>query len=68
MKRLHLHVAVDDLNKSIGFYSTLFGTAPSVAKDDYAKWMLDNDLITQPAQPGAQTNDLLPGQGFEDEE
>ena len=29
MKRLHVHIAVDDLEKSIGFYSTLFARAPS---------------------------------------
>ncbi|HEY3300604.1 MAG TPA: ArsI/CadI family heavy metal resistance metalloenzyme [Methylophilaceae bacterium] len=45
MKRMHLHVSVDDLGKSIAFYSTLFGTAPSVAKPDYAKWMLDDPLV-----------------------
>jgi putative hydroxymethylpyrimidine transport system substrate-binding protein len=32
----------------------------------YARWMLDNDLIKRPAQPGAQRNDLLPGEGFEE--
>jgi catechol 2,3-dioxygenase-like lactoylglutathione lyase family enzyme len=42
MKRLHVHLAVEDLAKSIGFYSTLFGVAPTVLKDDYAKWMLDD--------------------------
>jgi catechol 2,3-dioxygenase-like lactoylglutathione lyase family enzyme len=45
MKRLHVHVAVDDLAKSIGFYSTLFGARPSVTKDDYAKWMLDDPKV-----------------------
>ena len=40
MKRLHVHVGVADLDRSIAFYSTLFGAAPSVVKDDYAKWML----------------------------
>ncbi len=45
MKRLHLHIAVDDLNRSIGFYSTLFGAGPSVVKDDYAKWMLDDPRV-----------------------
>ena len=45
MKRLHVHIAVDDLNKSIGFYSTLFGTEPSVLKDDYAKWMLEDPKV-----------------------
>ena len=45
MKRLHVHIAVDDLNKSIGFYSTLFGTEPCVLKDDYAKWMLEDPKV-----------------------
>jgi catechol 2,3-dioxygenase-like lactoylglutathione lyase family enzyme len=45
VKRLHVHIAVDDLNKSIGFYSTLFGTQPSVLKDDYAKWMLEDPKV-----------------------
>ena len=28
--RLHVHVAVDDLQRSIGFYSELFAAKPSV--------------------------------------
>jgi hypothetical protein len=42
MKRFHVHVAVDDLKQSIGFYSALFAAQPSVVKHDYAKWMLDD--------------------------
>ena len=30
MKRLHVHVGVTDLDRSIGFYSTLFAAAPTV--------------------------------------
>lgn len=45
MKRLHLHIAVEDLGRSIGFYSTLFGAQPSVVKDDYAKWMLEDPRV-----------------------
>lgn len=45
MKRLHLHVSVPDLAQSIQFYQTLFGAAPSVVKDDYAKWMLDDPKV-----------------------
>lgn len=45
MKRLHLHVNVPDLDKSIAFYATLFGAQPSVVKDDYAKWMLDDPRV-----------------------
>ena len=45
MKRLHVHVAVDDLEHSIGFYSALFAAQPSVTKADYAKWMLDDPRV-----------------------
>ena len=45
MKRLHVHVGVHDLEQSIGFYSALFASAPSVKKDDYAKWMLDDPRV-----------------------
>lgn len=45
MKRMHLHVSVQDLAQSIQFYNTLFGVAPTVEKPDYAKWMLDDPLV-----------------------
>ncbi len=45
MKRMHVHVAVADLTRSISFYSTLFGEPPTVLKGDYAKWMLDDPRV-----------------------
>jgi predicted lactoylglutathione lyase len=45
MKRLHVHVAVNDLQHSIGFYSALFAAEPTVTKADYAKWMLDDPRV-----------------------
>lgn len=45
MKRLHVHVSVDDLAASIRFYSALFGSEPTVAKPDYAKWMMDDPRV-----------------------
>jgi catechol 2,3-dioxygenase-like lactoylglutathione lyase family enzyme len=45
MKRLHLHVSVPDLARSIRFYETLFGAPPTVVKDDYAKWMLEDPRV-----------------------
>ena len=45
MKRFHVHVSVDDLAASIRFYSTIFGQQPTVTKDDYAKWMVDDPRI-----------------------
>src|SRR5262249_31144897 len=57
MKRLHVHVGVEDLPNAIGFYSALFATQPTVVKADYAKWMLDDPRVnfaisTRGKQPG----------------
>jgi hypothetical protein len=45
MKRFHVHLHVDDLGRSIGFYSKLFGAEPSRVEPDYAKWMLDDPAL-----------------------
>ena len=45
MRRFHVHLGVNDLERSIGFYSNLFGAEPTVRKDDYAKWMLDDPRV-----------------------
>jgi predicted enzyme related to lactoylglutathione lyase len=57
MKRIHVHVGVEDLPNAIGFYSALFATQPAVVKTDYAKWMLDDPRVnfaisTRGKQPG----------------
>ena len=57
MKRLHVHVAVEDIPYAVRFYSTLFAQEPAVVKSDYAKWMLDDPRVnfavsTRGKQPG----------------
>jgi catechol 2,3-dioxygenase-like lactoylglutathione lyase family enzyme len=57
MKRFHVHLHVDDLATSIGFYSRLFAAEPARREGDYAKWMLDDPPVnfaisTRGAQPG----------------
>ncbi len=57
MKRLHVHVAVEDLQHAISFYSALFAAQPAVERPDYAKWMLDDPRVnfaisTRGRQPG----------------
>jgi len=57
MKRFHVHMHVQDLHRSIGFYSRLFGAEPSRVEADYAKWMLDDPAVnfaisTRGSQPG----------------
>ncbi len=45
MKRFHIHVHVEDIDKSIAFYSKLFAAEPTRVEGDYAKWMLDDPRI-----------------------
>lgn len=45
MKRFHVHVRVKDLNESILFYTALFSANPTITKDDYAKWMLEDPRV-----------------------
>ena len=45
MKRFHVHLHVDDLARSIAFYSNLFASAPTRVEADYAKWMLDDPRV-----------------------
>jgi len=59
MKRLHVHVSVQDIGTSIGFYSKLFDAEPTVQKADYAKWMLDDPRVNfaisrRDGKPGVQ--------------
>lgn len=59
MKRFHVHIAVEDLEASIRFYSGLFAAQPVVLKADYAKWMLEDPRVNfaisrRGAQPGIQ--------------
>ena len=57
MKRFHVHLHVDNLDQSVGFYSKLFAAAPTRVETDYAKWMLDDPRInfaisTRGSKPG----------------
>ena len=59
MKRLHVHVAVEDLAQATRFYSALFATDPTVLKPDYAKWMHDDPRVNfaisaRGAKPGVE--------------
>lgn len=45
MKRFHVHVHVADLDRSVAFYSRLFGAEPSRREGDYAKWMLEDPRL-----------------------
>ena len=45
MNRFHVHLNVADLASSVRFYTALFGAEPTVRKDDYAKWMVEDPRV-----------------------
>jgi catechol 2,3-dioxygenase-like lactoylglutathione lyase family enzyme len=45
MKRIHIHVGVENLDESIRFYSAIFGAQPVKTKADYAKWLLEDPRV-----------------------
>src|ERR1700745_4089436 len=61
MKRFHVHISVDDLARSIRFYSTLFAAEPTVLKSDYAKWMLDDPRVNFAISTGCQSSRAAAG-------
>lgn len=42
MKRLHVSFNVEDLDRSIAFYTQLFGSEPTVLREGYAKWLIED--------------------------
>lgn len=59
--RIHINLTVSDLSRSIAFYETLFGAAPTKRRDDYANWRLDT-----PALHLALVQSPVPGQPVAD--
>ncbi|MEM9574766.1 MAG: ArsI/CadI family heavy metal resistance metalloenzyme [Pseudomonadota bacterium] len=45
MKRMHISLATADVEKSKAFYSALFGTEPTMDRDGYVQWMLDDPRV-----------------------
>ena len=45
MKRIHIHVGVENLDEAMRFYSAMFGAQPVKTKPDYAKWMLEDPRV-----------------------
>src|SRR3974377_1380459 len=58
MKRMHIHVAVPNVDEATPFYSTLFACKPAVVKSDYAKWMLDDPRINFAISARGKTHGL----------
>ena len=45
MNRFHVHVSVRDLERSVAFYSAMFGRAPQKRREGYARWLLDDPRL-----------------------
>lgn len=68
MKRLHVSFNVSDLEKSVAFYTELFGAAPSVQRGDYAKWMLEDPRVNFVLEGGGKPGFTHAGIQVESEE
>lgn len=44
MKRLHIHIKTEDLEKSVAFYTAMLAAPPTKKEQDYAKWLLDDPV------------------------
>lgn len=56
MKKLHVSLAVASLEQSRAFYSSLFGSEPTLECDSYVQWALDDPAINFVIEDGnAQT-------------
>lgn len=58
MKRLHIHISVDDIEKSKKFYTALFGVEPTKDKKDYAQWLADDPAVNLAISSGKETKGL----------
>lgn len=44
-RKLHIHISVEDLDKSIAFYNTQFRVKSTKIKEDYAQWIVEDMAI-----------------------
>ena len=58
MKRVHIHISVDDLEKNKVFYTAVFGEEPTKVKDDYIQWLLDDPALNFAISSGRNNHGL----------
>ncbi len=61
MKRMHIGLRVEDIDESVAFYTRLFGQPPTLERDDYAKWMLDDPYVNFAINAGSCDDDVPAG-------
>lgn len=52
MKRVHIHLRTRDLEKARAYYTALFGQGPTLVREDYLKWRLDDPAVNLAITPG----------------
>ena len=45
MKRIHIHVGVENLGESRVFYTNMFGADPKKEEKEYVQWILDDPKV-----------------------
>ena len=70
--RIHINLGVHDLDRSIAFYTRLFGVGPSKVRADYANWRLDEPalhlaLVSEPGMEKPPTGEHFGVELFEED-
>ncbi len=45
MKRIHVSLSVSDLGQSKAFYAKMFGAEPTLEREHYVQWVLDDPRV-----------------------
>ncbi len=45
MKRMHVHIGVDNLKESRDFYTNLFNATPTKEEKEYVQWTLEDPVV-----------------------
>ena len=56
--KLHISLKVSDLEKSRDFYSQLFGMDPTIEREDYVKWDVQDPSVNFVIEPGESAHGL----------
>ena len=58
MKRLHVSLNVSNLEKSRAFYAAMFGSEPTMEREHYVQWVLDDPSVNFVIEDGGAESGL----------
>ena len=58
MKRMHIHIGVDNLKESRDFYTKLFDATPTKEEKEYVQWTLEDPVVNFAISTGVSNHGL----------